>query len=337
MSPAELEAALDGLPQHPEGDGQGGEPSEPEPSGDDLGPEDSPEDPDPEPEPEDPEDGEDPDPEPEDGEGGDGDDGTPQDEEVVYEVIIDGDKYEVTEEELVNSYQHRGMVTQKRMRDAEIHRNAMAQVTQKEQMLDEKLAIVEKYLSGANDEFDYDAVAELPLEQQKAAFQKWADDRKMKDAVAQERQQLQQSQQQEMERQRRLIAMQERVNLLQAVPEWQDENTMRSEMGAISTFAQQQLGFGNEELRAIAMDHRSILALRYAKRGYEAERGIKTVKNKVRKVNRVKPGGKSPGKKAPTDDFRSSDDAKKLRKRMRAGDQEAALDYIAKTRPDLAW
>ena len=261
----------------------------------------------------------------------DGDEPSPEDD--VYEVTINGEKHEVTETELLQAYEFRGMMTQRRQRDAESHRQAMTAVSNKEQELDHKLGLLDNALKeNTPDTFDFDAIKDLPQEQQRAAIEEWTNRKKMRDSIEEERKQIEGAQRLAQARQAQAVAQQEGAALLQAVPEWNDEGVMETEMNGIGSFAAQQLGFGPKELEVIAQDHRSILALRYAKRGFEAEKGISNIKKNVKKVTRTKPGQVDRKNPNPATD---SKQLERLKARMKSGDPSARVEYFEKTRPNF--
>ena len=251
---------------------------------------------------------------------------------VAYEVSIEGEKHEATIDELVQSFEFRGMTTRRRQKEAELHKQAMGVVTEKERVLDQKLEQVEQFLGQGTDEFSYESIADLPPEQQRAAIEGWSQKRNLRKQVDAERAQLQESQRKELERYQRDNAVQEERALITAVPEWADERVLEREMVEIGNFAARQLGFSEEELGNIAQDHRSILALRFARAGYEAQRGVATVRSKAKRAKRIAPGSPSPSGNSA---IQSASDKKlqRLKKRMSQGDTLAGEEYFNLTSP----
>ena len=258
----------------------------------------------------------------------DGDEESPAEEAVVeaYEVVIDGEKHDVPLEQLIQSFSFQGMNTQRRMADADTHRDAMALVTERERVLSEKLETVEQFLAQGGDELDYEQIKDLPPEQQRTAIEQWSQRRRMRDQVQSERAQLEESLAKQNERALQQHLEQEGRTLVSAIPEWADESVMQRDLNEIGVWAARHIGFNDQELQAIGQDSKSVIALRYAKAGYDAEQGVATVRRKVKRAKTMKPGQPTSGK-GPTQSV-SSKQLTRLRERIGEGDLGAAQQYM---------
>lgn len=252
-------------------------------------------------------------------------------EQVMYEVTIEGQTHQVSEEELIRSFEFRGMTTQRRQREAEIHKQAMSELMEEKQQVSDKLQLLDNALAQTTpDTFDFEAIKDLPQEQQQAAIQEWGQRRAMRSEIEKEQEEIAEEQRVAYDRAMRARQQEERLQLLQAIPEWQDGDKFRSELRDISSFASTHLGFPTEEQKMIFQDHRSIIALRYAKLGYEASKGLDQIKKNVKKVVKVKPGAKE--RRSPDRSVKDKKRIEALKARMQQGDTDAAHQYFEATR-----
>lgn len=95
----------------------------------------------------------------------------------------------------------------------------------------------------------------------------WAEHQRLKEAtsqVAAEREKIEREQREESEKQFADFLEGQRTKLLEAIPEWQDNEKASAEKGALMEYAR-GLGYTDEELGQV-YDHRLLLVLRDAKR-----------------------------------------------------------------------
>lgn len=188
-----------------------------------------------------------------------------QPEKPTFSVRVDGTEQKVTLDELLNGYQRQDDYTRKTMAIAEQRRQAEAELAAarvERQRYAETLRQLEAQLAQTQPEPDWNKLyAEDPLEyvRQKDA---WRDRRERAQALQAEQARVAQLQQAE---QRALLEQHlavERQRLVEAIPQWRDEQTAAKEREAIVTWAK-RAGFSDQEI-AQSYDHRAVNVLRKA-------------------------------------------------------------------------
>lgn len=188
-----------------------------------------------------------------------------QPEQPTFSVRVDGTEQKVTLDELLNGYQRTADYTRKTQAIAEQRKQAEAELAAarvERQRYAETLRQLEAQLAQTQPEPDWNKLyAEDPLEyvRQKDA---WRDRRERAQALQGEQARLAQLQQAE---QRALLEQHlavERQRLVEAIPQWRDEQTAAKEREAIVTWAK-RAGFSDQEI-AQSYDHRAVNVLRKA-------------------------------------------------------------------------
>ena len=188
-----------------------------------------------------------------------------QPEQPTFSVRVDGTEQKVTLDELLNGYQRTADYTRKTQAIAEQRKQAEAELAAarvERQRYAATLRQLEAQLAQTQPEPDWNKLyAEDPLEyvRQKDA---WRDRRERAQALQSEQARLAQLQQVE---QRALLEQHlavERQRLVEAIPQWRDEQTAAKEREAIVTWAK-RAGFSDQEI-AQSYDHRAVNVLRKA-------------------------------------------------------------------------
>ena len=188
-----------------------------------------------------------------------------QPEQPTFSVRVDGTEQKVTLDELLNGYQRTADYTRKTQAIAEQRKQAEAELAAarvERQRYAETLRQLETQLAQTQPEPDWNKLyAEDPLEyvRQKDA---WRDRRERAQALQGEQARLAQLQQVE---QRALLEQHlavERQRLVEAIPEWRDDQRAAKEREAIVTWAK-RAGFSDQEISQ-SYDHRAVNVLRKA-------------------------------------------------------------------------
>lgn len=182
---------------------------------------------------------------------------------TMYTVKVDGEEFEVTQDELLNGYQRQQAYTKRSQELAEQRKAFEAEAQQVAQMRDayaQQLEQLSQYnqqiLSSA--EPDWDALAKeysaeelflykTKLDQQKEQARQIELERQ---AIAQ-----QQAQEQQVKMQQHLAA--QREEMLNRIPQWRNEEVRNKERQQVIKYAQTVAGFSQEEI-ANAGDARAI-------------------------------------------------------------------------------
>ena len=226
------------------------------------------------------------------------------DEERLYEVTVDGERSEVSLDELRKGYSRQSDYTRKTQELAEQRRQveALAQQAQQEmyqtqqfrqQYIDAATAVVQQEYGRINDlktKTDWERLKVEDREEYLIKSQELTQlERQMKeesDRLEVAHQEAQHEHQQNMAR----VAQEERRKMESIIPEWKDSN-FRQEIGReIVKFALSQ-GFTKEEMKNL-VDHRSLLLLMQAKAFQEMREAQQNVKTKkvAKKPKMVKSG-----------------------------------------------
>ena len=181
----------------------------------------------------------------------------------IYTVKVDGEEYEVTQDELLNGYQRQQAYTKRSQELAEQRKAFEAEAQQVAQMREayaQQLEQLSQYnqqiLSDA--EPDWDALAKEYSAEELFLYKTKLDQQKEQARqVEAERQALaqQQAQEQQVQMQKHLAA--QREEMLNRIPQWRDEDIRTSEREQVIKYAQQSVGFSPQEI-ANASDARAI-------------------------------------------------------------------------------
>lgn len=188
-----------------------------------------------------------------------------QPEKPTFSVRVDGQEQKVTLDELLNGYQRQDDYTRKTQAIAEQRKQAEAELAAaraERQRYAETVRQLEAQISQAQPEPDWNKLyAEDPLEyvRQKDL---WRDQRERRQALQAEQARLAQLQEAEQRAHLEQHLAAERQRLVEAIPEWRDEQRAAKERDAIVTWAK-RAGFSDHEL-ARAYDHKAVTTLRKA-------------------------------------------------------------------------
>ena len=181
----------------------------------------------------------------------------------IYTVKVDGEEYEVTQDELLNGYQRQQAYTKRSQELAEQRKAFEAEAQQVAQMRDayaqqlEQLSEYNQQILG-DAEPDWDALAkEYPAEELFLYKTKLDQQKEQARQVESERQVIaqQQAQEQQVKMQEHLAV--QREEMLDRIPQWRDEDVRTSEREQVIKYAQQSVGFSPQEI-ANASDARAI-------------------------------------------------------------------------------
>ncbi|REJ67618.1 MAG: hypothetical protein DWQ28_06475 [Proteobacteria bacterium] len=249
--------------------------------------------------------------------------------EQVYTVKVDGEDIEVTLDELQNGYSRQQAYTKRSMELAE-QRKAFeaeqAEVTQLRdayaQQLDQLAAQIQQ--AGLQQEPDWRALAETMSERDlflaKAEYDQQKEYQKQVEA---EQKRVAAEQARENEKKMRVHLEEQRADMLNRIPAWQDTDIRETERQQVITYAQRRIGFSEEEI-ASATDARAIELLYKAWRWDTLQDKAPAAKKRTRKAPKMAKAGRPKTKREVAN--RSRQDA---RKRFEAaGTVDAALDYL---------
>ncbi len=181
----------------------------------------------------------------------------------IYTVKVDGEEYEVTQDELLNGYQRQQAYTKRSQELAEQRKAFEAEAQQVAQMRDayaQQLEQLSQYnqqtLSDA--EPDWDALAKEYSAEELFLYKTKLDQQKEQARqVEAERQVIAQQQAQEQQAQMQQHLAAQREEMLNRIPQWRDEDKRTSEREQVIKYAQQSVGFSPQEI-ANASDARAI-------------------------------------------------------------------------------
>jgi len=181
----------------------------------------------------------------------------------IYTVKVDGEEYEVTQDELLNGYQRQQAYTKRSQELAEQRKAFEAEAQQVAQMRDayaqqlEQLSEYNQQILG-DAEPDWDALAKEYSAEELFLYKTKLDQQKEQARqVEAEKQALAQQQAQEQQAQMQQHLAKQREEMLDRIPQWRDEDVRTSEREQVIKYAQQSVGFSPQEI-ANASDARAI-------------------------------------------------------------------------------
>jgi hypothetical protein len=259
-------------------------------------------------------------------------------EEVLYAVNVNGEEHEISLDELLKGYSRQSDYTRKTQELSEQRKsietnqaqwNAEIQQiqTERQQYVSALQNVIESSM-GSLDKFatvDWNTLKnDNPLEY----ITKRDEYREMQDKVRQaqfQQQQAQQTHQQESQRNHHRVLQEEHGKLVEALPEWSEQNTRQKLSGQIKEYALSQ-GYTTEEIGSL-IDHRSLMTL-YKAMKYDKASSPSVVKKKVKNKPRVIRAG-SPRTKSDEDKTKRTAQMKRLRGSGHLDDASALLeDFI---------
>jgi hypothetical protein len=180
----------------------------------------------------------------------------------VYTVKVDGEEYEVTQDELLNGYQRQQAYTKRSQELAEQRKAFEAEAAQVAQMRDayaQQLEQLSQQLNQVNEqEPDWAALAKEYSAEDLIVYKAQLDQQKeYAKQVEAEKQAIAQQQAQEQQAQMQQHLASQREEMLNRIPQWRDEDIRTSEREQVIKYAQQSVGFSPQEI-ANASDARAI-------------------------------------------------------------------------------
>jgi len=218
-------------------------------------------------------------------------------EEVLYAVNVNGEEHEIPLDELLKGYSRQSDYTRKTQELSEQRKSIEANQSQWNAEIQQIQTERQQYVSalqnviessmGSLDQFatvDWNTLKnDNPLEY----ITKRDEYREMQDKVRQaqfQQQQAQQTHQQETQRNHQRVLQEEHVKLVDALPEWSEQDTRQKISGQIKEYALSQ-GYTTEEIGSL-IDHRSLMTL-YKAMKFDKASSPSVVKKKVKNKPRV--------------------------------------------------
>ena len=184
--------------------------------------------------------------------------------ETLYTVKVDGKEVEVNLEEALKGYQRQEAFTKRSMELAEQRKAFAAEAAETKQLRDayaQQLELLQTQLQQTNltEEPDWTALKNEGYSTDDIFFAKteWDKQQKQVQQVAAERQKIAQQQAQEQEQNLKQHLQNQRVEMLERIPEWRNDETREFERKEVIKYAQKRVGFSEEEISS-ASDARAI-------------------------------------------------------------------------------
>lgn len=248
--------------------------------------------------------------------------------QATYTVKIDGAEVEVDLDELRNGYQRQQSFTRKSMELAEQRKAFEAEAAQTKQardyyaqQLDQLSAQIQQT---TEQEPDWRALAETMSERDlflaKAEYDQYKEQQKNVDA---ERQRVAHEQAYEREKELKKHLHTQRVDMLNRIPEWKNDETREHERQEVIKYAQRRVGFSQEEIEN-ASDARAIELLYKAWKWDNLQSKKPAAKKKARQAPKMAKAGRPKTKREVAS--RSRQEAKK--RFQDAGTVDAAVEFL---------
>ena len=184
--------------------------------------------------------------------------------ETLYTVKVDGKEVEVNLEEALKGYQRQEAFTKRSMELAEQRKAFAAEAAETKQLRDayaQQLELLQTQLqqTSLTEEPDWAALKNEGYSTDDIFFAKteWDKQQKQVQQVAAERQKIAQQQAQEQEQNLKQHLQNQRVEMLERIPEWKNDETREFERKEVIKYAQRRVGFSEEEISS-ASDARAI-------------------------------------------------------------------------------
>lgn len=225
----------------------------------------------------------------------------------------DGTEQEVTEDEAYNGYLRTADYTRKSQANAELKKQADAEMAQAREVRTKHLAQLEQVKQAMDrmvpKEPDWSALrARVSPEEFSATFADWQQFSKNRAAVETEQKRIADEAKADFDKTFAEFRAQEIEKLLQAIPEWRDENKGKAEAADVAAYAR-SANFTDEEVSSV-VDHRVLLLLRKAMlwdklQGVKPKVTAKIGKSKIKSA----PAGSPAGKPQPASSEKRAKDA----------------------------
>jgi len=230
------------------------------------------------------------------GEDADEDEGQEEyEEEQLYTVKIDGEEHSVTLDELQNGYSRQQAFTKRSMELAEQRKAFEAEAEQTKALRDaykQHLDVLQNQIQQTTQaEPDWRALAEQGYSEKELFLAKAEYDKNQQEAVRiqQEQQRIAQEQAAENQHKMREHLEMQRQDMLNRIPQWQDEERRSSERLEVIKFAN-KMGFSEEEI-ANASDARAIHLLHMAWQMDKLKQKAPDAKKRTKKAPKMAKAG----------------------------------------------
>ena len=245
-----------------------------------------------------------------------------------YTVKVDGEEIEVDLDELRNGYQRQQSFTRKSMELANQRKAFEQEAAEVKQMRDayaQQLDLLSAQIQQTvQQEPDWRALAETMSERDLfLAKTEWDQYKEQQKAVEAERQRVAEQQMQDHQRNLEKHLQHQRADMLQRIPEWQNDDIRENERQEVIKYAQRRIGFSEEEI-ANASDARAIELLYKAWKWDNLQSKKPAAKKRTREAPKMAKAGRPKTKREVA--TRSRQEA---RKRFEdAGTVDAAVNYL---------
>jgi len=245
-----------------------------------------------------------------------------------YTVKVDGEEIEVDLDELRNGYQRQQSFTRKSMELANQRKAFEQEAAEVKQMRDayaQQLDLLSAQIQQTvQQEPDWRALAETMSERDLfLAKTEWDQYKEQQKAVEAERQRVAEQQMQDHQRNLEKHLQHQRADMLQRIPDWQNDDIRENERQEVIKYAQRRIGFSEEEI-ANASDARAIELLYKAWKWDNLQSKKPAAKKRTREAPKMAKAGRPKTKREVA--TRSRQEA---RKRFEdAGTVDAAVNYL---------
>ncbi len=222
-------------------------------------------------------------------------------EDLKYTIKVDGEEIEVGIDELKNGYQRQADYTRKsqalaeQRKETEQIQSERQRLEQERQMYANGLQMLQEQQSSKLQEFenvDWTALKTEDPYQYMLKKDEYRDAQEKVQNVAQQQAIIQQEQAEEANKARAHFVQQEYNRLVEALPEWNDqESTIKKD---VQEYAK-SVGFLPEEINQLA-DHRSVLVIKKAMEYDKLTTKVAPKKKAVKKVPKVQKSGRGNSK-----------------------------------------
>jgi len=245
-----------------------------------------------------------------------------------YTVKVDGEEIEVDLDELRNGYQRQQSFTRKSMELANQRKAFEQEAAEVKQMRDayaQQLDLLSAQIQQTvQQEPDWRALAETMSERDLfLAKTEWDQYKEQQKAVEAERQRVAEQQMQDHQRNLEKHLQHQRADMLQRIPDWQNDDIRENERQEVIKYAQRRIGFSEEEI-ANASDARAIELLYKAWKWDNLQSKKPAAKKRTREAPKMAKAGRPKTKREVATRSRQQ-----ARKRFEdAGTVDAAVNYL---------
>ena len=257
-----------------------------------------------------------------------------EDDEVVeepqqtYKVKIDGEEVEVDLDTLKSGFMMQKSFTRKSMELANQRKAFEQEAAEVKQMRDtyaQQLELLSAQIQQTvQQEPDWRALAETMSERDLfLAKTEWDQYKEQQKTVEAERQRVAEQQMQDHQRNLEKHLQHQRADMLQRIPDWQNDETRETERQEVIKYAQRRIGFSEEEI-ANASDARAIELLYKAWKWDNLQSKKPAAKKRTRQAPKMAKAGRPKTKREVA--TRSRQEARK--RFENAGTVDAAVEYL---------